>query len=130
MPFFTLNRNFTLSTTKGHSVNFKKGEKTWVPNAIIQDALSIGALPEDPKVADSIIKDTPEKLTVDAGKRRDMVFDAFEKILLRNGRGDFMANGQPHPRKMEEILGFEMSQKEREALWHEYQLKKAEEANQ
>lgn len=130
MPWFKLHRTYALSTTKGHSVNFKKGERTWVPQALIQDALGIGAVPEDEKILEEVVPETPQKIAIDAEKRKQLVFEAFEKLLLRAARGDFQASGMPHPKKLEEILGFDMSQKEREALWHEYQTMKADEAQQ
>jgi hypothetical protein len=132
MPWFTLQRNYALSTTKGQSVNFKKGEKTWVPKGIVQEALAIGAVPDEPLDATLFpdVAATPEKKVIDAAERKNTVFAAFEKLVLRSGRGDFSASGHPHPRKLEEIVGFEMAQREREALWEEYNAKKAEEAEQ
>lgn len=127
MPWFTLNRNYALSTTKGHSVNFKKGEKTWVPNGIVQEAIAIGAQPDEPI---DILPPEVEKVHITDEKRRELFFAVFEKLLLRNQRGDFSANGQPHPKKLEEMLGFEVGQKEREAMWAQYNAKKSEEANQ
>lgn len=127
MPFFTLNRNYALSTTKGHSVNFKKGEKVWVPQALIQDALAVGAVPENQV---DVLPDTTEKPVVTDAKRKELIFAAFEKLVLRAGRGDFSASGHPHPKKLEEILGFETPQREREILWEEYNTKKSEEARQ
>lgn len=130
MPWFKLNRNYALSTTKGHSVNFKKGERTWVPQGIVQEALAIGAQPEDS--IDELLpqQQTPEKKVLDEAARKQKVFDAFEKLLLRAARGDFSASGHPHPRKLEELLGFDMSQKERESLWEQYHAMKAEEEQQ
>jgi len=130
MPWFTLNRNYALSTTKGHSVNFKRGEKTWVPQGIVQEAMAIGALPEDP--IDEVLPppQTPEKKQLDEGARKKLVFEAFEKLLLRAARGDFSASGHPHPKKLEDILGFDMPQKERELLWDQYRAMKDEEARQ
>jgi hypothetical protein len=128
MPWFTLNRNYNLSTTKGHSVNFKKGVRTWVPAGIIPEAVAIGAIPEDE--VDVLGPEAQEKPAMSSSDRKKMAFDAFDKLFLRGGRGDFTASGQPHPRKLEEILGFEMPQKERELLWQEYNTAKAEEAAQ
>lgn len=128
MPWFTLHRNYALSTTKGHSVNFKKGERTWVPKAVVAEAVAIGAVSEEP--VDVLPPEAPPPVKVTEVERKAAVFAAFEKILLRSHRGDFMASGQPHPRKVEELLGFDVPQKERDALWMEYNAKKAEEAEQ
>jgi len=127
MPWFTLQRNYVLSTTKGHSVNFKRGERVWVPQGIVQDALSIGAVPEVPI---DILPEEKENVVVADAKRKELIFGVFEKMLLRAGRGDFTASGHPHPKKLEDLLGFEMPQKEREAMWDAYNAMKAEEANQ
>jgi hypothetical protein len=127
VPYFTLNRNYALSTTKGHSVNFKKGEKVWVPAAIAQEALAIGAISETPI---DVLSDEEKALNPSAEKRKELAFAAFDKLILRGARGDFSASGQPSPVKVNEICGFELDPKERETLWVAYNAKKAEEANQ
>lgn len=124
MPFFTLNRNYALSTTKGHSVNFKKGEKVWVPHSIVSEALAVGAVPEEPI---SVLPEESKNTVPMDAKRKELIFAAFEKLVLRAGRGDFSASGHPHPKKVEEILGFEVPQIEREKLWMEYNDLKEEE---
>ena len=126
MPFFKLNRNYALSTTKGHSVNFKKGERTWVPDAIVADALAVGAIAETPV---DVLPEDKDKPVIIPAQRKELVFAAFEKLLLRANRGDFSASGHPHPRKLEEILGFDVPQRDRELLWEEYNKMKSEEAN-
>lgn len=127
MPWFTLNRNHTLSTTKGHSVNFKKGERTWVPSLIMQEAMACGAIPETPV---DILPEESERIVLTDAARKEKIFAAFEKLLLRSNRGDFSASGQPHPKKLDELLGFEVDTKEREIMWHAYNAKKADEAAQ
>lgn len=129
MPWFTLNRTYLLSTTKGHSVNFYKGVRTWVPAGIVPEAVAIGAIPEEE--VDVLGPDeTKQEPAMSMEKREEIVFAAFEKLLLRNQRGDFQASGQPHPKKVEEICGFSMSEKERQAYWQKYNQKKSDEANQ
>lgn len=127
MPYFTLSRNYALSTTKGHSVNFKKGEKVWVPAAIVQDALAIGAVPEVPI---DVLSEEEKALNPNEEKRRELAFAAFEKLILRAARGDFSASGQPSPAKVNELCGFELDAKEREKFWLAYNAKKNEEAAQ
>lgn len=128
MPWFTLYRNYTLSTTKGHSVNFVKGVRTWVPAGIVPEAVAIGAIPEE--AVDVLGPEKQEAPTLSSQEREALVFAAFEKLVLRAGRGDFSASGQPHPRKLEEILGFDMPHQERELLWQKYNAKKEDEALQ
>jgi hypothetical protein len=128
MPWFTLNRTYLLSTTKGHSVNFYKGVRNWVPAGIVPEAVAIGAIPEEE--VDVLGPEQQEAPAMSQADRKKLVFAAFEKLFLRSARGDFSASGQPHPKKLEEILGFDMPQKERELLWQEYNAAKADEAEQ
>jgi len=124
MPYFTLNRNYALSTTKGHSVNFKKGEKTWVPQAIIAEALACGAIPTEPLNVLPPEENAPP--TLSDKERKEKVFAVFEKLVLRAGRGDFSANGQPRANKVAELLGFELTTAEQESMWREYFAAKGE----
>jgi hypothetical protein len=128
MPHFTLKRNYMLSTTKGHSVNFKKGERTWVPQSIITEALAIGAVPEEP--IDPLTPEQEEMQMLTTDERKKKVFEAYDKLLLRAQRGDFSASGQPNQKKVEEIVGFELDTKERDALWIAYNAMKQDEATQ
>lgn len=129
MPWFTLHRNYTLSSTKGHIVNFKKDARTWVPAALVQEALSIGAKPEE-DIEKLLPQEKQEAQIVPDAKRKEAMFAAFEKIVLRNARGDFLASGQPHPRKLLELTGFETSEKERQVMWEQYNQMKSDEATQ
>jgi hypothetical protein len=128
MPWFTLHRNYLLSTTKGHSVNFYKGVRTWVPAGIVPEAMAIGAIPEES--VDVLGPEEQETPAISPEQREKTIFAAFEKLVLRAGRGDFSASGHPHPRKLEEILGFDMPQRERELLWQKYNDMKQDEAQQ
>jgi hypothetical protein len=128
MPWFTLKRNYLLSTTKGHSVNFKKGERTWVPQGILTEALAIGAVPEEP--VDPLTPEQVEMQALTTDQRKEKVFAAYEKLMLRAQRGDFSASGQPSQKKVEEIVGFEMDAKERDALWVAYNAMKQDEVAQ
>jgi hypothetical protein len=128
MPYFTFHRNYTLSTIKGHSITFKKGERVWVPLDVAVDAIAIGAVPEEH--LDVLPPETPEQVKLSSEAERDLFFAAFEKLLLRSNRGDFTASGHPHPKKLEEIVGYELPQKQRDALWIAYNAKKNDELEQ
>ena len=43
MPKMKLSRDFVLTTTLGHSIQFVKGQDTHVPQSVVAQALSIGA---------------------------------------------------------------------------------------
>ena len=49
---FTLNRNYVLASTMGHTIAFEKGKATHVPPHLYKEARAIGALPEDETAID------------------------------------------------------------------------------
>lgn len=118
MPHFTLHRNFILRTTKGHTISFVKDEPTWVPPACVPDAVAIGAV-SDTQV-DVLGDEDKPVVTLTPDQRQDKLFKAFETLLERSERGDFTGSGLPHPRKLSELCGFEVSNRERDAAWQAY----------
>jgi hypothetical protein len=112
------NRNYTLATTKGHIVFFKKGQPKMCPNAILEDAMAVGIipvddadLPQDPN--DGIL---PTESTGSA--RIAQIRDIIEALMRRNGRGDFTASGVPSKRVVESALGFRIDETELGRVWH------------
>jgi hypothetical protein len=125
MPYFTLHRNHVLRTTKGHSIGFVKGERTWVPPACVPDAVAIGAVSEDE--IDLLPTEAAPAAPMSPDKRNELLCAAFDKLLLRNERGDFSASGLPNVAKLKELCGFEVTNRERDAAWTAYTAAKAEE---
>ncbi len=124
MPLFTLHRNHTLRTTKGHTIVFVKGEPVWVPPACIQDAVSIGALPQE-KIPD-VLGDEPKPITQMTTDERDKKLrEAFDLLIARNDRGDFTASGLPSIKKLSDITGFDVTNSLRDAVWMTYTAEKA-----
>lgn len=116
MPLFTLHRNYVLRTTKGHSVGFVKDKPTWVPPECVPDAVAIGALAVDGNVNVLPDEERPEVyLTPD--QRQSKLFEAFESLIARNERGDFTGSGLPNAKKLSSIVGFEVTNVERNAAW-------------
>jgi hypothetical protein len=133
MPWFTLHRNYSLSTTFGHIIGFKKGEATWVPPACVPSAVAIGAQPVvelklDTDITDVLPPEEKEEIPLTPDQRREKYFAAFEKMVLRSERTDFTASGLPHLKKLEEITGLSVSQPERDAMWGKYNESKQETA--
>jgi hypothetical protein len=126
MPNFTLHRNFTLRTTKGHTINFVKGQPIWVPPACVPDAVAIGAVSEEEV---SVLGDEPKPVTtLSPDERQKKLFAAFETLLSRNERGDFSASGLPNTRKLEDLCGFDVPNRERDAAWQAYSASKTDES--
>lgn len=121
-----LNRNFTLATTKGHVIEFKKGVPTNVPKAVYQEALSIGAQPPDgsePAVDDDKKKDAAPQ---DPAERNPLILAAIEALIDRNEREDFTAAGSPTVDAVSKEVGFKVAAKEIAGQWQAYHEKKAQ----
>lgn len=123
---FTLHRDRVLASVLGLSVEFKKGVPTHVPSELHNEALAIGAEPED-EPEDELVEEKPATETsepADPNKRKEEIFAAFEMLALRNERTDFTAGGAPRDQALESILGWKLSAKERDTLWAEFKVGK------
>lgn len=125
MPYFTLHRNFVLRTTKGHTISFVKGEKAWVPPVCVPDAVAIGAVSVDEAV-DVLGDEQTPSVQLSPDERQSKLFEAFETMLMRTERTDFTASGLPHTKKLTEMVGFDVTNRERDAAWQAYTQSKAE----
>lgn len=119
MPQFTLHRNFILRTTKGHAIQFKKGQPTNVPPVIVPDAVAIGAIPVDSSV-DVLGAEEKEQIPLTPAERKEIVFKAFDTMKGRSERLDFTASGLPNAKRLPALTGFEVTSKERDDYWVEY----------
>lgn len=126
MPYFTLHRDYILRTTKGHSIEFKKGQKAWVPPMCVPDVVAIGAVADNAEDGDVLPAEVAPQRFIEGAEREKLIHDAFEKLIARNERGDFTASGMPHAKKVEAIVGFEVSNKERDTAWMAFTAAKAE----
>ena len=122
MPHFVLNRTWALQG-HGHSINFVKGEPTWVPPPLVNDAVAIGAECVD-EVVDVLGPEKAEEVELSAEEREVLLNAAFDQIVARNGqdgtREDFNAQGLPNIKALTVITGFEPKVKERNAAWQKY----------
>lgn len=127
MPLMTLNRNYVLATTIGHSVRFRKDQPTQVPASVVHEAAAIGAIPEDKEVA--LVKGTDEvqaaakehqELAHNPVNRRAAIMTAIKILVETNERGSFDAATKPHPKAISDKAGFKVDAKERDVVWKEY----------
>ncbi|GIV03792.1 MAG: hypothetical protein KatS3mg015_2622 [Fimbriimonadales bacterium] len=125
LPKLVLNRDYVLTTTKGHSIAFKKGEPTHVPASCYQDAIAIGAQPEDGSDPNVLEDQKVNKAPSDPAERNPRILAAIEKIVAGNERKDFTAAGSPTVRAVEREVGFDVDAREVAAMWQEYHEKKA-----
>lgn len=118
---YSLNRNHTLQTTTGHTIEFKKNELTHVPPEAVGAAVAIGAVPET---------DAPETVHMsreptNPAVRKAMLMAAMGQVVDSGGRDDFSGTGAPHQRAIAAIVGFSIDERARNALWDEYMQGKA-----
>lgn len=129
MPKFTLHRNFVLRTTKGHIISFKKGQPTNVPPVCVEAAVAIGAQPVDVQDGD-VLGEEEVKPSMTPGERKAKVFEAFCVMKTRNERNDFTASGIPDARRLQPLLGFEVTSRERDSYWQQFRALEQEEKDQ
>jgi hypothetical protein len=117
---FTMRRGRVLTSTSGHSIRFEKDVPTHVPPSMYDEVLAAGGvpeseIPEEPKA--------PSAEPTDPAERKLLIVTAMEQLALRNGRDDFTAAGAPHLKALKTILGFGITNQERDLLWAEFQRK-------
>jgi hypothetical protein len=124
MPLFTFHRNYVLRTTKGHAICFEKDKPTEIPPVCVEDAVAIGARPVEGD-ADNI-DETPEPIIMSAAERKEAVFEAFRTMKARNERLDFTGTGIPNAKRLPQLLGFDITSKERDTYWQAFRAAERE----
>ena len=120
---FVLNRNRTLASATGHSIEFKKGVPVHVPPEVYDEAVSIGAVPED-ELPESDAPTSNEP--ADATERQTAIFAAFESIMARGRRDDFSATGAPSGKALNTELGWPVPTRERASTWEAFKAVKGD----
>jgi hypothetical protein len=121
MPEYVLNRTYTHRSTHGHIVNFVKGQPVFVPPILEREVAQFGAEPVDGERVD-LLSDMDEKKAPEAptgADRRAILLAAFEQLEKRNQRGDFTGQGRPNLSILKDLVGFEVSTRERDETWEE-----------
>lgn len=110
------NRDVRVSSTKGHTVHFKKGEPCDVPDIILNECLAVGAIPADGEALpeEEVVVATPAP---EGAARQDSILTAMRVMQARNDRGDFTAAGLPNTKVLMKETGFEVKANEIPALW-------------
>lgn len=115
----TLNRNYTLASTLGHVLTFKKDQPMPVPPIMIRACAEIGAVRADGVDAfhrEEVIKDTQP---VDPGVRLEQIRAAVDLVCERNNRDDFTAGNSPKVPAISAILGYKVDRNEVATAWQQ-----------
>lgn len=117
---FVLQRNYTLRSTYGRILNFKKGVPMHVPPELYRDAIAVGAVPEDAALVEELDAQT-EAVKRDPVMNVELRDKAIKGALLtmkeRSLRGYFTAQGLPSLKQLEILVGFEVDKTERDRIW-------------
>lgn len=113
---FVLNRNYSLATGTGHIVDFVKGQPVYVPEEMHKAALVIGA--EAVGVKMNVLDEEPVAKQVPQGLARESaISDAIIILVEENNPKDFTANGRPNIKRIEALIGFDITTEERDTFW-------------
>lgn len=124
---FVSNRNLNVTSTFGHSIDFKKGEPTYVPPIMRKTCIEKGILPveeEGGAEAATELLEASEKVKLnippeDADERKGMIELACRDIAKRNHARDFTGGGTPSAVAVTATLGWKVDQKEVKDVWVE-----------
>ncbi len=125
MANLVLNRDYVLTSLFGHSINFKKGVPTYVPNVVYHEAISIGAQHEDGSAPEVLKQESSNKAPTDPLERSRLIMMAIEDLVARNDRRDFTAAGSPSVKAVEREVGFDVDSREVQGMWQKYHEDKA-----
>ena len=110
---FKLNRDYVLVTREGPSFRFVKGQTTNIPLKYVKDVIAIGAeaVDEDQAVADQARADTAREAASDV-ERIARIKEVIIRMTERNNSGDFTAGGRPNKKRVETLVGSQVSEDE------------------
>lgn len=120
MAYFKLNRNYKLISLSGHTVEFVKGEKTFVPNVVVPEVVAIGGERLDDEQDAHLPEEVAAPAELSSEERTAKLYDTFRDMMKRNVRGDFTGQGLPNIKALSKQAGFEVENKERDDAWYAF----------
>ena len=117
MPKFTLNRNFTLVSLLGASVEIVKNEPFYAPEFLRKELENLGA----EEVSDAV-KTQAEK---DGDGPGDTMTKEAKDAALQKAFTDANSDKKPNVRDLSDAVGFHVSADERDAAWDVFVNSKA-----
>jgi hypothetical protein len=119
MPKMILNRNHIIRA-EGRDVQFEKGIPVEVHPSLVKHAVAAGAEMVDGSKPDVLPAERADIATPAGEERKKAIMANLEKLALRNQRGDFNGSGVPDLRRLNPMLGFDITREERDDCWKEY----------
>lgn len=128
MAEFVLNRDYRLISGTGHTIQFIKGEPTFVPQSCVREVIALGAesVDEIDKTEEVLGKQVTQEPEMSAEDRIELIKAAFPELEARNRRDDFTAGGQPTVKALKGVVGFTPEKREIETTWLAYKQEKVD----
>ena len=124
-----MDRNYTVRSTLGHMITFRKGEPIPVPVIMVRSCGEYGARRVD---GDDVFAPPPErprqKQAVDPSERLADVRGAIERIVERNNSHDFTSGGTPKTTAVTEEIGYKADFTEVKKAWQQFNEDKMNDA--
>lgn len=114
-----LNRSFTLRSTLGHMLTFKKDVPMPVPLVMVRSCAAIGAERVDGEEVfkEEKVEDTTQP--IDPGERLEDVRAAIDEVVATNAREDFTAAGVPNVKSVSAAAGYKVDRSEVLKAWRQ-----------
>lgn len=115
------NRDYTLHTTKGHTVAFKRGVERLVPRAVVKDAMAVGIIPvDDVESIQSGGDAAPSAPQMTPAEEDELIKEAMLMMMERNSGDDFTAGNKPQVSVLKRETGIEeIDAERRDELWEQ-----------
>lgn len=123
MPNMICPRHYTLRTTAGHAIKFEPNVPTFVPDAIVSEALRVNILPVE---GDELPTDHAYnaggvvKMNINGELRAALAIHAIDVLVRENDTSTFDGGGRPKVGPLNDMTGLTLTSKEREQYWQQY----------
>ena len=122
MPKVQATRNATLRSRYGYTFEFEAGKQYDIPQICMPEAGAIGAFPADDEATKALDEalappKNPNDAPIDPDERKALIRETILQMVAENKQSDFGASGRPHVKKISKRLGFDISPRERDAVW-------------
>lgn len=120
---YILDRDHKLLSVNG-CIEFNKGEPTWVPPALVREAISIGARALDGETPHPLGEEKEQAPEPSAEDRARALTEAFDLLVDENDPASFTGQGVPTIKAIEKLTNMSFDKGEVGAAWREYRIAK------
>tara|TARA_R110002074_G_scaffold41564_3_gene110004 strand:- start:1827 stop:2195 length:369 start_codon:yes stop_codon:yes gene_type:complete len=117
---FISDKALHVASTSGQAVWFEAGVAQEVPPLLVDECIAMGAYPVGGKKA--AIKVAAKEVEIDEVSDEDRTMEiatAIEQLIEQGNVKSFSKNGEPKVRSLEKILGYDITQLQRDIAWAE-----------